>query len=240
MRNLITSALLVLFVSAGAALPACAGASDGASSGSAREWSGRPRMHEEEHGMRRQRQHLAYAFPRERYEDEARPQRHHRRYGADGARRNQHWAKRRHARSAAHHRRGHRIARRSGMTRHAAMHRPHNRHAAAPAWSRESLATAGPRGSGQQGVASYYWEPQRLASGGWFNPNALTAAHRYLPFGTRVRVTHQGSGRSVEVTINDRGPYVAGRIIDLSRAAANLIGMTAQGVAKVRLEVLGR
>jgi rare lipoprotein A len=94
--------------------------------------------------------------------------------------------------------------------------------------------------SGQLGIASYYWEPQRLASGGWFNPNAMTAAHRNLPFGTRVRVTHRGSGRSVDVTINDRGPYIAGRIIDLSRAAAQVIGMTGQGIAKVTVQVLGR
>ena len=102
------------------------------------------------------------------------------------------------------------------------------------------LGSIEPRGSGLQGLASYYHEPQRLASGGWFNPNALTAAHRSLPFGTRVRVTNKGSGRSVDVTINDRGPYIAGRIIDLSRAAAGAIGMTAQGVARVTVQVLGR
>src|SRR5262249_23235736 len=93
---------------------------------------------------------------------------------------------------------------------------------------------------GMQGMASYYSEPQALASGGRFNPNGLTAAHKTLPFGTRVRVTHLGNGRSVEVKINDRGPYVAGRIIDLSRAAANVIGMTAQGVARVGVEILGK
>jgi rare lipoprotein A len=90
------------------------------------------------------------------------------------------------------------------------------------------------------GIASYYSEPQRLASGGQFNPNAMTAAHKTLPFGTRVRVKHLGTGRSVEVRINDRGPYVAGRIIDLSRAAAGAIGMTGQGVARVSMTVLGR
>ena len=90
------------------------------------------------------------------------------------------------------------------------------------------------------GMASYYWQPQTLASGGQFNPNALTAAHKTLPFGTRVRVTHLGNGRSVEVKINDRGPYVAGRIIDLSKAAASVIGMTAQGVARVAVEILGK
>ncbi|MEZ5817601.1 MAG: septal ring lytic transglycosylase RlpA family protein [Hyphomicrobiaceae bacterium] len=95
-------------------------------------------------------------------------------------------------------------------------------------------------GGGTTGMASYYWQPQRLASGGWFNPNAMTAAHKTLPFGTRVRVTHMGNGRSVTVTINDRGPYIAGRIIDLSRAAASAINMTGQGVARIRMTVLGR
>ena len=95
-------------------------------------------------------------------------------------------------------------------------------------------------GSGQSGMASYYWQPQRLASGGVFNPNAMTAAHKTLPFGTRVRVKHLGNGRSVDVLINDRGPYVAGRVIDLSRAAAGKIGMTGQGVARISMTVLGR
>ncbi|MFM2421782.1 MAG: hypothetical protein RL291_312 [Pseudomonadota bacterium] len=91
-------------------------------------------------------------------------------------------------------------------------------------------------GSGEQGVASYYWQPQRVAAGGWFNPNAMTAAHKSLPFGTRVRVTRLDTGRSVVVTINDRGPFVRGRIIDLSRRAAQEIGMTGQGIARVRVE----
>jgi rare lipoprotein A len=93
---------------------------------------------------------------------------------------------------------------------------------------------------GSHGIASYYWQPQRVASGGWFNPNAMTAAHKTLPFGTRVRVTHLGNGRSVVVRINDRGPYIRGRIIDLSRAAAGVIGMTGQGIARIRMDVMGR
>jgi rare lipoprotein A len=68
----------------------------------------------------------------------------------------------------------------------------------------------------------------------------MTAAHKSLPFGTKVRVTHLGNGRSVDVKINDRGPYVAGRIIDLSKAAASVLGMQSQGVAKVKVTVLGR
>ena len=95
-------------------------------------------------------------------------------------------------------------------------------------------------GGGASGIASFYWQPQRVAAGGWFNPNAMTAAHKTLPFGTRVRVTHAANGRSVDVTINDRGPYIAGRIIDLSKAAAGVIGMQGQGIANVRMTVLGR
>ncbi len=95
-------------------------------------------------------------------------------------------------------------------------------------------------GSGLIGLASYYQRGQRVASGGYFNPSAMTAAHRTLPFGTRVRVTHQASGRIVDVHINDRGPFIAGRIIDLSKAAAHVIGLTASGIARVSITILGR
>lgn len=112
------------------------------------------------------------------------------------------------------------------------------------ATGRTSAASAAPYGSATNGgssagsgIASYYWQPQKVASGGTFNPNALTAAHKTLPFGTRVRVT-SASGRSVDVVINDRGPYVNGRVIDLSRRAAQEIGMTGAGLANVRLQVL--
>ena len=84
----------------------------------------------------------------------------------------------------------------------------------------------------------YYWQPQRVASGGRFNPNGLTAAHKTLPFGTKVRVTNRNNGKSVIVTINDRGPYVRGRIIDLSKAAAEQISMTSSGVAPVSIAVV--
>src|SRR5262245_1437277 len=133
------------------------------------------------------------------------------------------------------------VRRNSGKrhARHAAGERRAH-HARAPQWTQRSVSTGGSSGAGQSGMASYYWQGQRVASGGWFNPNAMTAAHKTLPFGTRVRVTHAGSGRSVDVVINDRGPYVAGRIIDLSRAAASVIGMTGQGVARVKMMVLGR
>ena len=110
----------------------------------------------------------------------------------------------------------------------------------APVRRRKSVNSDSGGGSSYSGKASYYWEPQALASGGRFNPNAMTAAHKTLPFGTRVRVTNQNNGKSVTVTINDRGPYVGGRIIDLSKAAASAISMTGAGVASVTLAVLGR
>lgn len=105
---------------------------------------------------------------------------------------------------------------------------------------RSAPASSTSLSGGESGIASFYWQPQRVASGGWFNPNAMTAAHKSLPFGTRVRVTRADNGNSVDVTINDRGPYVAGRIIDLSKAAAGSLGITGQGLARVRVSVLGR
>ncbi len=112
------------------------------------------------------------------------------------------------------------------------------KHAAAKKGGKKSPAVA-VKGT-YSGIASYYWQPQRVASGGWFNPNAMTAAHKTLPFGTRVHVTNRNNGRSVTVTINDRGPYIKGRIIDLSRAAASKIGMTGSGIAPVSVSVIGR
>jgi rare lipoprotein A len=92
----------------------------------------------------------------------------------------------------------------------------------------------------QTGRASWYALTSRTASGERCNPNALTAAHRTLPFGTKVKVEHVKSGRSVVVRINDRGPFVGGRIIDLTKAAAGKLGMLKSGTATVRLTVLGR
>ena len=89
-------------------------------------------------------------------------------------------------------------------------------------------------------MASFYSQGARTASGERFNARELTAAHPTLPFGTKVRVTHLGNGKSVDVKINDRGPYIGGRIIDLSKAAAGVLGMQNQGVAKVKVTVLGR
>ncbi len=88
-------------------------------------------------------------------------------------------------------------------------------------------------------LASYYgpkFHGKKTASGEIFDQNALTAAHRTLPFGSRVRVTHVASSKSVVVRINDRGPFKKGRVIDLSAAAAKTIGL--EGVEKVRLKLL--
>lgn len=87
--------------------------------------------------------------------------------------------------------------------------------------------------------ASFYGEPQMTASGEQFNPNAMTAAHKSLPLGSKVRVTNPANGESVTVRINDRGPYVGGRCLDLSRAAFSAIGNTGAGVMRVKYEVLG-
>jgi len=75
-------------------------------------------------------------------------------------------------------------------------------------------------------IASFYWQGQRLASGGRFNPNGHSVAHRSLPFGHKLRVTNPKNRKSVWVVVNDRGPYVKGVTLDLSRGAARHIGMT--------------
>jgi rare lipoprotein A len=88
------------------------------------------------------------------------------------------------------------------------------------------------------GVASFYTEDTETASGEKFNPYAMTAAHPSLPFGTRVRVTNLRNGRSVVVRINDRGPYVPGRVVDVSYSAAESLGIVQSGLAKVKLDVV--
>ncbi|MFE9103478.1 septal ring lytic transglycosylase RlpA family protein [Actinomadura geliboluensis] len=88
--------------------------------------------------------------------------------------------------------------------------------------------------------ASYYWEGQMTASGERFDPDELTAAHKTLPMGSKVRVTNKNNDRSVVVRINDRGPYAGGRCLDLSRAAMKKVGGTGSGVIPVRYEVLSR
>jgi rare lipoprotein A len=89
-----------------------------------------------------------------------------------------------------------------------------------------------------QGVASFYTEGQQTASGEKFDTHDLTAAHPTLPFGTRLRVTNVSTGRSVTVRVNDRGPYVPGRVVDVSHSAANALGMVQSGIAKVKLDVV--
>ena len=92
----------------------------------------------------------------------------------------------------------------------------------------------------QHGIASYYWKPQRIACSRTrrYNPNLMVAAHKTLKCGTMVRVTNKRNGRSVIVKIDDRGPYIRGRIVDLSVAAAKKIRMRRAGVVPVKLEVL--
>jgi rare lipoprotein A len=93
--------------------------------------------------------------------------------------------------------------------------------------------------SAESGIASVYtYSGGTSASGEKASPSGLTAAHRTLPFGTLVRVTSTASGRSVVVRINDRGPFVAGRVIDVTPAAAQALGFS--GLARVSLEVVGR
>jgi rare lipoprotein A len=89
------------------------------------------------------------------------------------------------------------------------------------------------------GGASWYSLHSRTASGERMNPTMLTAAHRSLRFGTKLKVTNRNNGRAVVVRINDRGPFIRGRVLDLSRAAANQIGMVHSGTAKICYEVLG-
>lgn len=99
------------------------------------------------------------------------------------------------------------------------------------------LKTAKP----ETGVASYYGVPyhgRQTASGEVFDMNELTAAHPTLKFGTKVKVTHLANNRSVTVRINDRGPFVKGRVIDLSKAAAEELRMVRAGLAEVKIEVL--
>lgn len=105
---------------------------------------------------------------------------------------------------------------------------------------REANASIEPTMGGRSfsGIASYYGNESgsRTASGQRFNQEAMTAAHRSLPFGTKLRVTH--GGRSVVVTVNDRGPFVRGRVLDLSTGAARAIGLTGAGVGRVVAEVM--
>lgn len=90
------------------------------------------------------------------------------------------------------------------------------------------------------GRASWYQCCKKTANGERFRPDGLTAAHRSLPFGTSLLVENLGNGKSVVVRVNDRGPYAKGRILDLSRGAARVIGLIKSGEAKVRIKVLSK
>jgi len=133
------------------------------------------------------------------------------------------------------------ISEASAKSRH---HRHHSHHAskaqaAGGSWL-DSNASIGSQSSGRgfAGKASFYGNESgsRTASGARFNQNAMTAAHRSLPFGTKLRVTHRG--QSVIVTVNDRGPFIRGRVLDLSKGAARAIGLTGAGVGHVTAEVV--
>ncbi len=102
------------------------------------------------------------------------------------------------------------------------------------------IPTADALAQSQTGIASYYWQGQRTANGERFNTMAHTCAHRTLPFGTMLRVTNLRNGASTTCRVNDRGPFIRGRIVDLSTAGARQIGMVASGIVPVRIEVVGR
>jgi rare lipoprotein A len=115
-------------------------------------------------------------------------------------------------------------------------HHRHAHHAANSSWRDANASIGG--GHSFSGMASFYGNESgsKTASGARFNQNAMTAAHRSLPFGTRLRVTH--GGRSVVVTINDRGPFIRGRVLDLSTGAARAVGLTGAGVGHVTAQVV--
>ena len=103
--------------------------------------------------------------------------------------------------------------------------------------TRTAAATPAAMTDGSVGIASFYKYEARTANGEQFNPRELTAAHRTLPFGTRLRVTNVATGQSVSVRINDRGPFIPGRVVDVSLSAAEVLGMVDRGITKVKLEV---
>ena len=126
----------------------------------------------------------------------------------------------------------------SAKSRH---HRHHSHHASKSAggdWRDANASMGSTGGHSFAGVASFYGNESgsKTASGQRFNQNAMTCAHRSLPFGTKLRVTH--GGQSVVVTVNDRGPFVRGRVLDLSTGAARAIGLTGAGVGHVTAEVV--
>ena len=127
-----------------------------------------------------------------------------------------------------------------GTSRQATIERPHRVAAFHPRPIRRARVldrTREAKQSASHGVASFYSDTE-TASGEKFDKNELTAAHPTLPFGTRLRVTNAKTGRSVTVRVNDRGPYVPGRVVDVSYSAAQALGMVNSGTAKVKLDVV--
>src|SRR5262245_25604311 len=127
------------------------------------------------------------------------------------------------------------IHRRAAVAKHHATPTLLAKHHATP------MPLAKPPGEGDEathGVASYYNQGIQTANGEKFDPSELTAAHRTLPFGRRLRVTNVATGQSVTVRINDRGPFIVGRDVDLSQGAAETLGIVHRGVAKVKLDVV--
>jgi rare lipoprotein A len=117
-------------------------------------------------------------------------------------------------------------------------HHHHAHHAGNSSWRDANASIGGGSGHSFSGMASYYGNESgsKTASGARFNQNAMTCAHRSLPFGTKLRVSH--GGRSVVVTVNDRGPFVRGRVLDLSTGAARAVGLTGAGVGRITAEVV--
>jgi rare lipoprotein A len=135
--------------------------------------------------------------------------------------------------SASHGKATHAVARnvasRTASTRH-------RQHVSVAAGTRDE--SSGESGHSFTGMASYYSESQHVASGAKFDPSGYTCAHPSLPFGTHLRVADPKSGRSVVVTVNDRGPFVRGRSLDLSLGAARALGMIGRGVMRVEAHVI--
>lgn len=127
---------------------------------------------------------------------------------------------------------------RSSTTRQAAIEQPRRQVSVASVVRRAPEPSTSESSGKSHGIASFYSQGNKTASGEKFDPNELTAAHPTLPFGTRLRVTNQHTGRSVTVRVNDRGPYVPGRVVDVSYSAAQELGMVGRGVAPVKLDVV--
>jgi rare lipoprotein A len=125
-----------------------------------------------------------------------------------------------------------------GTSRQATVERPHRVAALHPRpISRARVPDSDAKQTAAHGVASFYSDTE-TASGEKFDKNELTAAHPSLPFGTKLRVTDVSSGRFVTVRVNDRGPYVRGRVVDISPSAAEALGMVDKGITNVRLDVV--